>query len=158
MVQISKRVVAAALCAAIGLSACQTTHGNSETSGALLGAGAGALAGSQFGNGRGQIAAIVIGALVGAVAGAAIGRELDEADRRKANLAAREAANSDDGGHVPWKSDSNIGVRGYAEPVSPATVEDGDLCKNVQSVYYIDGEEQTETQKFCLKGGRWVEA
>ncbi|WP_281684579.1 glycine zipper 2TM domain-containing protein [Thalassobaculum salexigens] len=158
MSRTSKRVVAAALCLSLGLSACQTTRGNSETSGALLGAGAGALAGSQFGSGEGRIAAILVGALVGAIAGAAVGRELDEADRLKADLAAREAANSVDGGHVPWKSDSNVGVKGYAEPVSPATVEDGDLCKNVQSVYYIAGEETTETQKFCLKDGRWVEA
>ena len=158
MSRTSKRVVAAALCLSLGLSACQSTRGNSETSGALLGAGAGALAGAQFGSGEGRIAAILIGALVGAVAGAAVGRELDEADRLKATLAAREAANSDEGGHIPWKSDSNVGVRGYAEPISPASVEDGDLCKHVQSVYYLAGEEKTETQKFCLKGGRWVEA
>lgn len=158
MSRASKQVVAAVLCLSLGLSACQTSRGNSETSGVLLGAGAGALAGAQFGSGEGRLVAILVGALVGAVAGAAVGRELDEADRLKARLAAREAANSIDGGHFPWKSDSNVGVGGYAEPVSPATVEDGDLCKNVQSVYYIDGEEKTETQKFCLKGGQWVEA
>lgn len=158
MNQRPRRITAAVLCLALGLSACQTTQGNNETSGAVLGAGVGALAGSQFGDGKGQIAAIVVGALFGAIAGAAIGRELDEADRLKADRAAREAANAEDGGHIPWKSDQNVGVRGYAEPATPAVVEDGDLCKQVRSVYYIAGVEQIETRKFCRKDGRWVEA
>jgi len=153
----TKRRVIFAIIVAFGVSACQTT-GNKQTAGFALGAAAGAAAGSQVGSGTGRLAAILIGALIGAAAGSAIGAELDEADRLKADKAAAEAANAQAGGVVSWSSESNDGVYGYAQPVSPAVVDDDDLCKTVKSVYYLEGEETTEIKKFCMRSGRWVEA
>lgn len=152
-----KRVTALAMACSIGLSACQQTVGHKETGGFLLGAAAGAAAGSQVGSGEGKLVAIVVGALIGALAGGAIGRELDEADRIKAAEAARAAANAESAGRVSWKSEKNETVHGFAEPVSPAVADAGSICKNVKSVYYVDGKEAQETTKFCLRDGRWVE-
>lgn len=152
-----RKAAAVLAVSALALSGCQTT-GNNQTSGALLGGLAGAAAGAQFGSGEGRLVAVVIGALAGAVAGGMIGQQLDEADRLRAEDAARQAANASQPGPVHWKSEKNQEVHGWAEPVSPAKVEDGDLCKNVKSVYYLNGQEQAETKRFCLQGGRWVEA
>ena len=54
---------------AVTLGACQTTGGQKQTGGTLLGAGLGALAGSQIGSGRGQLVAVAVGALGGALLG-----------------------------------------------------------------------------------------
>lgn len=157
-----RRTVAATLVAALALAGCQSagdgSTGNSATTGALLGGIAGAAAGSQFGSGQGGLVAVLVGAVIGAVAGGAIGSALDEADRQKADAAARQAANAPSPGRVHWQSESNQGVVGYAEPVTPAALEDGNLCKQVQSLYYLNGEQKTESKRFCLQAGRWVEA
>ena len=157
-----RRAVAVALISSLALAGCQTTGsgstGNNTTSGALLGGIAGAAAGSQFGSGEGRLVAILVGAVIGAVAGGAIGNALDEADRQKADAAARQAANAPSAGRVHWESEKNQGVVGYAEPVSPAALNDGNLCKQVQSIYYLNGEQKAENKRFCLQAGRWVEA
>lgn len=153
----ARRLAAAAAISALALSGCQTT-GNNQTSGAVLGGLAGAAAGSQFGSGEGRLVAVLIGAVVGAVAGGMIGQRLDEADRLKAEDAARQAANAGTAGPVHWQSEKDSAVRGWAEPVSPAAIDDGNLCKSVRSIYYLNGQEQTETKRFCLQDGRWVAA
>lgn len=162
-----RKLVAVALVSSVALAGCQTTAGgsagtgstgNNATTGALLGGIAGAAAGSQFGSGQGSLVAILVGAVIGAAVGGAVGSALDEADRQKADAAARQAANAPSAGRVHWESEKNPGVVGYAEPVTPAALDAGNLCKQVQSLYYLNGEQKTETKRFCLQDGRWVEA
>ncbi|EDP61663.1 hypothetical protein BAL199_18506 [alpha proteobacterium BAL199] len=154
-------MAAAVAISALALAGCQTTgdgRGNNQQSGFLLGGLAGAAAGAQFGSGEGRLVAVVVGALVGALAGGAIGASLDDADRLRAENAARQAANAPSAGVVHWQSEKNKDVHGWAEPASAAALDGDDLCKQVKSIYYLSGQEQTETKRFCLQDGRWTEA
>ena len=101
---------------AAALSACQTTGGQKETGGTLLGAGLGALAGSQIGSGRGQLAAVAIGALGGALLGNSVGRSLDRADRIHADRAAQAAHSASIGEPVAWRNPDS-GNSGSVTPV-----------------------------------------
>jgi len=157
-----RKTAVVVLVSSLALAGCQTTGsgstGSNTTTGALLGGIAGAAAGSQFGSGQGGLVAVLVGAVIGAAIGGAIGQALDEADRQKADAAARQAANAPSAGRVHWQSEKHQGVLGYAEPVTPAALDDGNLCKQVQSLYYLNGEQKTENKRFCLQDGRWVEA
>ncbi|MCG8512464.1 MAG: hypothetical protein MI741_24900 [Rhodospirillales bacterium] len=113
------------------------------------------MVGSLFGDGAGRATAMAIGGLAGAMAGKSLGRELDEADRLKANRAAFAAANAERSERVSWFSDGNTGTKGYAEPISPARIDGGELCKTVRSVYVMEGEEKSVTDRFCFKNGQW---
>lgn len=153
------RLIAVAAVSALALAGCQTTGGGgNQQGGIILGGLAGAAAGSQFGSGEGRLVAVLVGAVLGAVAGGAIGASLDEADRLRADAAARQAANAGSAGPVHWQSENRQEVFGWAEPASPAAIDGDALCKNVKSVYYLNGAEQTENKRFCLQGGRWTEA
>ncbi len=151
------RVVAVLGAVSLMLTGCATQDGqaNKQQTGAILGAILGAALGSQIGDGRGNTAAILAGAALGAAAGGAIGRELDEADRIRAQAAATRAANAQGADRIIWESEKNPGVHGYAEPASPAKVVNNDLCKDVRSVYVIDGQEKAETSRFCFRNGAW---
>ena len=49
-----------------GLAACESSGGQKQTGGALLGGIGGAVVGSQFGGGTGKLAAVAAGTLLGA--------------------------------------------------------------------------------------------
>ena len=66
------------------------------------------------------------------------------------------AANSDRVDPVRWTSESKPDVGGYAVPAGPVAVDDGKLCRQVRSVYVLDGEEHSQTNRFCFQDGRWV--
>lgn len=76
---IRKFVVATALVAL--LAGCQTTGGNKQTGGAVIGGLIGGLAGSQIGGGSGKLWATGAGAVLGALIGSEVGASLDKADR-----------------------------------------------------------------------------
>jgi len=126
-----------------------------EEVGTASGAVMGALIGSMFGDGAGKVVAVAVGGVAGGLIGKSIGRDLDEADRRKAQTAAFRAANAETAERVMWVSDEKPGVGGYAEPAGRAEVDDGALCKDVRSVYVLDGKERSDTSRFCFRNGRW---
>lgn len=141
------------LASALLVSACSNiTH---EEEGTAAGAVMGVLVGSLFGDGAGRAVAMTVGGVVGGLAGKSWGRDLDEADRRKAQRAAFTAANAQTSERIVWSSDEKPGVGGYAVPVSKVEADNGDLCKTVRSVYVQDGKEQAETSRFCFRNGRW---
>ncbi len=141
------------LCASLLGTACSNlTH---EETGGAAGALMGVLVGSMFGDGVGQAVAMAVGGVAGGLAGRSIGRDLDDADRRQAQRAAFTAANTGTGDRIVWSSDENPGIGGYAVPASATEADDGELCKNVRSVYVLDGEEQSEMSRFCYRNGRW---
>lgn len=126
-----------------------------EEVGTASGAAMGILVGSLFGDGAGKVVAMTVGVVVGSLVGKSVGRDLDEVDRRKAQTAALRAANAETAERVVWASDEKAGVGGYAEPAGKAEIANGDLCKDVRSVYVLDGKEQFETSRFCFRNGRW---
>ena len=122
-----------------------------------VGAVAGVIVGSMFGSGSGRAVAMAIGGAAGGLAGAAIGAELDKEDQLKAYRAAYGAANSDTAEPVHWISDTHRDVGGYAQPAGPTAVDDdGRLCRDVRSVYVLEGQEKTQNNRFCFQDGKWV--
>ena len=149
------RTIFAVCAAAAMLAGCDNL--TKREIGTGVGAVAGALVGSMFGSGSGRAVAIAIGGAAGGLAGAAIGAELDKEDRLKAYRAAYGAANSETAEPVRWISDTHRDVGGYAQPAGPAAVDDdGRLCRDVRSVYVLEGKERNQTNRFCFQDGKWV--
>lgn len=65
------------------ISACSSTQGQQEDTGALIGGALGGLLGAQVGGGRGTTAAIILGTLIGSDIGRNVGRTMDEVDRMR---------------------------------------------------------------------------
>ena len=65
------------------VSACSSTQGQQEETGALVGGALGGLIGAQVGDGSGTTAAIILGTLIGSDIGRNIGRTMDEVDRMR---------------------------------------------------------------------------
>jgi surface antigen len=141
---------------AVALSACQTTGGQKQTGGTLLGAGLGALAGSQIGSGRGKLAAVAIGALGGAMLGNSIGRSLDRADRMHADRAARAAHAAPIGQPVVWRNPDS-GNRGSVTPVREGRDSaTGAYCREYQQTVTVDGRSEQAYGTACRQpDGSW---
>jgi outer membrane lipoprotein SlyB len=75
-----------------------------EMTGQVLGGSMGALIGSQIGCGTGNIVATAIGAVAGMALGGALGKKFDEADKKRAEMAAQKAACT--GRNVTWENPS----------------------------------------------------
>lgn len=119
--------------------------------GALGGAATGiATAGRQADNRR-QAAWVggTAGAVAGAAVGATIGARLDQADRDRADTAARQAiaqrGSGDTGGGVNWQGTE----RGSAEAIGPVSVSGRQDCEQVREVAIIRGEEVRQAAVFC---------
>ena len=87
-----------------------------------------------------------------------IGADLDEADRIKAEAAAKAALQVPVGNSVEWRSERNTSVKGTATPLAETTDDNGRECRTVRQVAYIDGREVEDITKFCRVGnsGRWA--
>ncbi len=147
--------ISISLVAGFALLASGCSNLTQEEVGTASGAAMGILVGSLFGDGAGKVVAMTVGGVVGGLAGKSVGRDLDEADRQKAQTAAFRAANAETAERVDWASDEKAGIGGYAEPAGKAEVSDGKICKDVRKVYVLDGREQSETSRFCFRNGRW---
>ena len=97
-------LVAAAVLAAIALSACATLNKKSE--GAMVGAGVGGAVGAVIGNQTGSTArGAIVGAVVGGVAGAVIGHQMDQqAKELKQNIAGATVERVGEGIQVTFAS------------------------------------------------------
>jgi outer membrane lipoprotein SlyB len=69
--------IAAALAAALALSACENIPIDQRTQGQILGGATGAVLGSTIGGGTGQIIAVGAGAVLGTVVGGNIADRMD---------------------------------------------------------------------------------
>lgn len=96
------------------LAGCETTGGGfqSDSLGALIGAGAGALLGSQVGGGQGRIIAGTAGAVVGGLIGREIARHLSRSGQERMATANQRAL--DTGQTQVWE-DPETGARGETE-------------------------------------------
>lgn len=135
-----------------------------QTMGTLLGVAAGVALGSMVGDGSGRTAAMVAGGLLGGIAGSAIGRQLDERDRLQAArttervLAAPPPPAGQPGQTLPWQSQQNPNVSGSSQVLRSTQTAQGNECRTVREVAYIEGREVTQTVEYCraANGSGWV--
>ena len=156
------------LAAALMLSACQDVPGmqNDQQAGGLLGGAAGGIAGGLLGNSFGGFAGPLIGSVLGSVggylAGSAIGARLDASDRQRAQAATAQAlalpqTGAQPGAPVAWSSDHNGGVNGSAQVVGEQAQANGAPCRDVREVAYINGQQTTQTSRYCRgANGAWT--
>jgi surface antigen len=152
----------------IPTAACQTN----EQTGGLVGASSGALLGGLVGQAAGHnTTSTLIGAGLGAVGGyfigTAIGRQLDEADQKRAAHATQQALAepvyypAGQPAALPkqpakWSSDHS-GDSGSAKVVAAQQTASGGECRMVREVAYIKGQEVTQDSRYCRgSDGSWV--
>lgn len=140
----------------ISLGACQTTGGQKQTGGTLLGAGLGALAGSQVGSGRGQLVAVALGALGGAFLGSSVGESLDKADQSYASDASRQAQTAPIGQPVVWRNPDS-GNQGSVVAVREGTnTATGAYCREYQQTVSVGGQREEAYGTACRQSdGSW---
>lgn len=165
----STKTVAIALLAALSLSACGTLDSKQAIGtlgGGVVGGALGALGGHATGARHGGAIGGVLGAVVGAFAGNLLGARLDDADRRSAAGATQQALNQPvartTSGRaaarpIQWRSPRNPGVSGTAQLVNVHRGGDGQECRDVREVAYVNGEEVHQTSRYCRDNdGRWL--
>lgn len=150
------------------MSACQSN----EQTGGLVGAGGGAVLGGLLGQAAGHnTTSTLIGAGLGAVGGyfvgTAIGRQLDQADQKRAAEATHQALAqpvyypAGQPAHLPkqpakWTSDHS-GDSGTAKVVAAQKTTNGGECRTVREVAYIKGQEVPQDSRYCRgPEGDWV--
>jgi surface antigen len=152
-----------ALAGALMLAACQDVPGmqTKQQAGGLLGGAAGAIAGGLLGE-RYGVAGSLIGGVLGSVGGymlgSMIGARLDEGDRQRAAAATAQAlAAPAPDTPIAWHSDHNSGIGGTAEVVGQQPMANGGQCRDVREVAYINGEQTTQTSRYCRDAnGAWA--
>jgi surface antigen len=141
---------------ALSLAACESTGGQKQTGGALLGGIGGAVAGAQFGKGSGQIAAAAAGTLLGALIGSEVGRSLDKADMEYANRANQQATTAPIGAPIRWNNPQS-GNSGIVTPVRDGVDSaSGAYCREFQQTVVIGGKTQQAYGTACRQpDGTW---
>lgn len=136
------------------LASCENM--NNQEKGALLGIVAGAVVGSVIGDGGGQAAAMAVGAVAGTIIGAKVGRTLDEFEELKAASARHSALNAPTGKQLSWESESNPDVGGSAVSVDEPKQKGQSVCRTVQEITVIGGEESKTSKAYCWNGSEWA--
>lgn len=141
---------------ALSLAACETTGGQKQTGGTLLGGLGGAVAGAQFGNGTGRLAAVAAGTLLGALVGSEVGRSLDKADMDYANRANAQATSAPIGQPIRWNNPQS-GNSGIVTPVRDGTDSaTGAYCREFQQTVQIGGKTEQAYGTACRQpDGTW---
>ena len=129
---------------------------SNQDTGVIVGTVVGVAVGSLFGDGGGEVAGMIVGGAVGALIGSQIGKSLDEGEKARATLAAKEALEDPDGDVINWNSEDDASVSGTAEVVGEAYDSDGSECKKVRELVVVNGEEESAMTEYCLKGSSWV--
>lgn len=159
MLSISRKspvVVAVALAASLGLSACEGIQNNpKQSAGAVLGGVGGAVLGSQFGGGTGQIAATAAGTLLGAFLGSQVGASLDRADQQYAMQAQSQAYQAPVGETITWNNPQS-GNYGSFTPVRDGRTQTGSYCREYRTTVTIEGRYETAYGTACQQpDGTW---
>lgn len=129
-----------------------TSH---QDTGTVAGAVVGGVVGNQFGSGAGKVLATAAGAVIGGVIGSSIGRQLDEADRRRAQEAEYDALEyGEEGRATEWRNESTS-HRGRVTPGRSYSYRN-QRCREYAHTIYIEGEPQTMRGKACKQSdGTW---
>ncbi|HTI87606.1 MAG TPA: RT0821/Lpp0805 family surface protein [Alphaproteobacteria bacterium] len=141
---------------ALSLAACESTGGQKQTGGAILGGIGGAAIGSQFGKGTGQIVGVAAGTLLGALVGSEVGRSLDKADMEYANRANQQATTAPIGAPIRWNNPQS-GNSGIVTPVRDGVdSSSGAYCREFQQTVSIGGKTQQAYGTACRQpDGTW---
>jgi surface antigen len=138
------------------LAACAPTTGPRESTGTLLGAGAGALIGSQFGSGEGRLVGAAIGTLAGALIGQDIGRSLDRVDRQYMEKTTQRSLESSPSNQASSWVNPDSGNNGAVTPIRTFKNQDGRYCREYQQVVRVGGDEQQAYGTACRQSdGSW---
>jgi len=152
-VMLSKKITAVAL-AASTLMAC-TGMGPKESTGTLIGAGAGAVVGGQLGGGEGRLVGVAVGTLLGALLGGEIGRTMDREDQMAAQRAYEQAQTAPINRTIEWQNPDN-GHYGTVTPVREGTSSAGEYCREFQQTVTIGGNQEQAYGVACQQpDGSW---
>lgn len=140
----------------VTVAACESTGGQKQTAGTLLGGVGGAIAGAQFGGGSGRIAAVAAGTLLGALVGSEVGRSLDKADLAYANQANQRAQVAPLRQPIQWNN-PETGNYGTITPVRDGTdTRSGAYCREFQQTVTIGGKTESAYGTACRQpDGTW---
>ena len=142
--------------AALLLSACFPEQGPKQTVGTVVGGVGGAVLGNQLGKGRGRKAAIAAGTLLGALVGSRLGRDLDEADRLRAERTTQDALELAPTGGVSTWENPDSGNSGWVVPTRTWHEPTGTACREFQTGIVIGGKEETAHGTACRQpDGSW---
>lgn len=151
------RNLTAALLSTTLLGACaQDGTVNKEGIGTLVGAGLGALVGSRVGGGKGRLAAVALGALGGAYLGSKLGKQLDAADRARAEQAQEEAHTTPVGKTIAWNNPDS-GNSGTFTPTRDGNDrQTGNYCREYKTTINVDGKTEEAYGNACRQSdGTW---
>jgi surface antigen len=144
------KALAAALTAAIAVTACETPPTQAQK-GTVAGAVVGGVVGSTIGGGTGRTTAIIIGTIAGGMIGKHIGAKMDEADRIKAAQALEVTATNQSS---TWKN-PDTGAQYTMTPTNTYEAK-GTPCRDFKVDATIDGKpEQVEGTACRQPDGNW---
>jgi len=138
-----------AVASALVLGGCGTTK---EQQGSVIGAVAGGVLGSKIGAGSGRVAATIAGTMLGGFIGGNIGRQMDDADRARANQVLESTPTSQTSS---WQNPDS----GTSYSVTPTSTyyDDGQPCRQYTTEAWIDGRKETVYGTACRQAdGSWV--
>lgn len=132
-----------------------STGMNKTTSGALIGAGAGAALGGIFGHG--SAGAIVAGGLAGGLLGGVIGHQMDERDREARDRALQEALQSSKNSQPKHWQNAKTGNSGTIKPLNGYTTSaSAQTCRDFTESYVKEGKTYEQTAHACRNSkGEW---
>jgi len=150
-----KTLLASAAIALMTAACAESGYGPKQTVGGLGGAAVGGLIGAQFGSGSGEVAAAPAGVLIGALIGSEIGRQLDEADRIRANEAINRAHSAQIGQTITWNN-PQTGNYGTVTPTREGTSSTGAYCREFQQTIVVGGKSEQGYGTACRQpDGSW---
>lgn len=154
----STKFVCALLAAATAFTSIPSHAENEGVLGTVLGTIIGGVVGSQIGGGSGRTAATIAGAVLGGVVGQKIGKDLQEADRRAAEEAARRSFDRPIGERVEWSGSRYGSTSGaYGRVWTSREYRRNDMiCRETVSEVYFRGRKESTTSTFCRdRYGNW---
>ena len=126
-----------------------------QSIGTIVGAGLGALVGSQVGSGKGQWVGVAVGALAGGWIGSELGKNLDEADKLKAQETAQSALEHNKTGQTSVWSNPDSGNSGSYTPTNTVK-SNGKDCRDFESTITVDGKTEPSKGRACRNSdGTW---
>lgn len=141
---------------ALALAACDSTGGQKQTIGTVLGGVGGAVAGSQIGGGTGRIVAVAAGTMLGALLGSEIGRSLDKADHAAAQRTTQQALETAPSGSSSTWRNPDSGHYGTVTPTRTYESTQGQPCREFQQTVTVGGKTEQAYGTACRQAdGSW---
>ena len=139
----------------LATAACETGR-DKEIAGTLLGGALGGFLGAQVGGGTGRLVATGAGVFLGAFLGQQIGRQLDDADRLRAEGAAQHALETSRSGETIAWNNPDSGHSGTVTPVETYQDANNQYCREYQQTVTIGGQTEQAYGTACRQpDGTW---